>query len=94
MHAQALGGEGAHNGCAVLAHRSKCVYCMRTHPDIKLHYSPFIVTSPTYWLVLAHKIPCMIVCSDVRISAYQRVLHERTDTLIHTLIRADTRISV
>ena len=29
-----------------------------------------------------------------RISAYQRVYHERSDTLIQTLIRADMRISV
>ena len=27
---------------------------------------------------------------SARISAYQRVYHERSDTLIHTLIRADT----
>ena len=31
---------------------------------------------------------------SARISAYQRVYHERTDTLIHTLVRSDTRISV
>ena len=30
---------------------------------------------------------------SARISAYQRVYHERSDTLIHTLIRADTCIS-
>ena len=31
---------------------------------------------------------------DTRISAYQRVLHQRTDTLTHTLIHSDTCISV
>ena len=59
-------GGGAHNGCAALPHRWKCVYFMRTHPEIKLHYSPFIVTSPNHLLDGAQI--SMYVCSDVHLA--------------------------